>query len=229
MHPVAVAARSRFHTVLALALTALVFVAFARSYYLAPLFGAPSHALLVHLHAASFTAWLAVFVVQAWLVATRRTHLHVRLGRAGAVLAAVTIALSAATVLDAGAAGRGRGGLTAPQQMAIPLTGLCLFAGFVGAGLLLRRRRDLHGRLMTLGLLGALGPAIARLWPGIGVQLAVLAIVLAALFRRDYVSTGRVHPVYVLGGAALAASWPLRVVVARSETWTAIATWLIGR
>jgi len=30
---------------------------------------------------------------------------------------------------------------------------------------------------------------------------------------------GRVHRVYVLGGAALAASWPLRVVVARSETW----------
>jgi hypothetical protein len=228
VRPVSVAVRSRFHTVLAVALAGLVFAGFARSYYLRPLLGGAPSTVLVHLHAASFTGWLALFTVQAWLIASGRVRHHMRLGRAGAVLAVATIALSFVTVLDAAGSGRGRGGLSAVQQMAIPLTGLGLFAGFVGAGLVLRRRRDLHGRLMTLGLLGALGPAIGRLSPGLTAQLAVLAAVLACLFRHDYRSTGRVHPVYLIGGAALAASWPLRYVVARTDAWAAFAGWLIA-
>jgi hypothetical protein len=220
--------RSRFHLRLALALIALVFAGFARTYYLGPLFGAVPPTLRVHLHAVSFSAWLLLFAVQAWLVTTRRTRLHVRLGRAGAVLAVVTIALSLATVLDAARSGHPRGGLPALQQMAIPLTGLGLFTAFAGAGLLLRHRRDLHVRLMTLALLGALGPAIARLAPGIGPQLGVLTVVLACLVSHDHATTGRIHPIYLMGGGALVASWPLRYALARTEAWAVFAQALIG-
>ena len=54
--------------------------------------------LLVHVHAALFTAWVLLFVVQTAFIAQRRITLHRKLGIAGAVLAAAMV--TAVTAVD---------------------------------------------------------------------------------------------------------------------------------
>jgi hypothetical protein len=210
-----------------LAITVLVLLAFARTYYLKEFHPAPPLTPLMHAHAATFTAWVLLFVVQAYLVATRRVGLHRTLGLAGAVLLVLMSVLALAAVFEAGRRGVPRGALSAGEQMAIPLAGLVLFSGFAAAGITLRHRPELHKPLMFLALLGMLGPAIGRLATGIGAQLLVLGIALGWAMTRDYLQSRRVPVVLLGGGLLLVASWPFRYLLARSQAWEACARWLL--
>lgn len=53
--------------------------------------------LIVHFHAVAFVSWLVLFTVQVALIRTARADIHRRLGKAGAVLAAVMVVLGPAT------------------------------------------------------------------------------------------------------------------------------------
>ena len=48
----------RFYLIMAIASTVLVFLAFARTFYLKPYFGTPQLSRLVELHGIVFTAWM---------------------------------------------------------------------------------------------------------------------------------------------------------------------------
>ena len=59
----------------------VVLIGFARTYYLKGFFGTPSlPSLLVHFHGAVMTAWVVLFMTQVWLISSRRTKVHQRLG-----------------------------------------------------------------------------------------------------------------------------------------------------
>jgi len=77
----------RFYTAAALLAIVVVFIGFSRTYYLKAWFGAPALPLLTHVHGAVMTTWFVLFVVQTWLVSTRRVSLHRKLGTFGAVVA----------------------------------------------------------------------------------------------------------------------------------------------
>jgi len=80
------------------------------------------------------TLWIALFVTQTALVASGRTHLHRRLGAAGAVLAALVLVVGVATSI---AAAR-RGASPGPPPLvflAVPLGDMLVFAVLVGLGL----------------------------------------------------------------------------------------------
>src|SRR5690349_14109048 len=72
-----------FFVGIAIAAAVVVFLGFGRTYYAKSYFGMPSLSLLFHLHGALFTAWMLFFVLQAYLVASRRTALHRRTGWIG--------------------------------------------------------------------------------------------------------------------------------------------------
>ena len=71
----------------AIAIAAAVFYGFATTYYLKPFFGTPPLPRIFHIHAAIFTSWIVLFVLQASLVHPGATDLHRKLGLAGAALA----------------------------------------------------------------------------------------------------------------------------------------------
>src|SRR3954466_8267732 len=72
----------------------IVFIGFARTYYLAGIFEAKrSFAPLVHVHGAVFTCWIALLVVQTFLVGTGHTRAHRRLGLLGLGLAPLVVVL----------------------------------------------------------------------------------------------------------------------------------------
>lgn len=78
---------NRFFATMAVFCFGVVFIGFARTYYLAGLFKAPLPNLLVHIHGAVFSLWILLFATQTSLVAARRPDLHRRLGMFGFLVA----------------------------------------------------------------------------------------------------------------------------------------------
>src|ERR1044071_3246609 len=60
---------------------------------------------IIHVHAAIFTSWLVVFVVQALLVNRGRVALHKRIGTASIVLAALMLIIGVQTAITVTRAG----------------------------------------------------------------------------------------------------------------------------
>lgn len=128
---------------------------------------------------------------------------------------------------------RPRGARPRPDSLTfliVPLFDLVLFASFVGAALLLRRRPEAHKRLIVLsGIGGFAWPAITRI-PAIagqpGPMFGVLALLVLALPIHDLVTRRRMHVASVAGVVAIAASFALRRAIGRSEIWHDLAAWL---
>jgi uncharacterized membrane protein len=223
-----------FYGGMAAALALTVFAGFASSYYLRILTGGPQATLsggpftpLVHAHAALFTAWVLLFVVQTALVASHRVALHRRIGVAGAALAASMIVVGTATAIATAARGSAPAGVDPLAFLMIPLSDMALFAGFVGAALAFRRNREAHKRLMLLAYVSIIVAAVARL-PGVlplgplgFFGLSLLFVAAGAVY--DYVSRDRVHRVYLWGGAVLIVAIPLRLALSGTSAWRSVA------
>jgi hypothetical protein len=229
-------ARSRFYPLIAVSLAVFTIVGFSRTYYLRFLSDLPPMTMLVHLHGLVFTAWLAIFVAQTRLVAAHRVDLHMKLGIAGVLLAALVVLVTVATIAADSAVPRVRpSGLSPAQFTAVALTSTTLFAVFVALGIAFRRRAAWHKRFMVLAMVAVLGPPAARLLTLMGLReyspylvplCAVLFIAWGLIhdWRRERI----MHPVYVVGGFVILVSWPLRMMIARSEWYRPIGDWLAG-
>lgn len=227
-------ARPRFYPAIAVALAVFTIVAFSRTYYLRFLSDLAPMTLLVHLHGLVFTAWLVLFVAQTRLVAAHRVDLHMKLGIAGVVLAVLIVLVSVATVAANSAIPRVRpSGLTPSQFTAVGLTSTSLFAVFVALGIAWRRRATLHRRFMVLAMIAVLSPPTSRLLTQLGLReyssyLVPLGagIFIAWCLIHDWRRHHIVHPVYAIGGLAILASWPLRLMVGHSEWYQPIGDWI---
>ena len=223
-----------FYTSIASAIFITIIVGFGRSYYLRALTGASPFSAIGHVHASVCTAWVLLFFAQTTLVAAGRTDLHRRLGLTGGILAVLMIFLGPVAAVYGARNGHNPGG-PYPDSLAflvVGLTDMLLFTSFVVAGLYYRRRREVHKRLMLLATIGGLlWPAITRLPYVRGHFLpmfGLLAMFVLAGPAYDLIARQRVHPVSLWGGLLILASFPLRRMVGRSETWHHIAAWLIG-
>jgi hypothetical protein len=220
-----------FFTGMAVVALLTVFIGFARSYYLAGYFGARPLSGLVHLHGILFTAWILLFLTQTSLIAGHRADLHRRLGVVGGTLAVLMLVVGYLVAVQGA-----KRGLTPPGGppplvfMAIPFGALVAFIVLVGTGLYYRRRSEIHKRLMLLGTIAILTPAIARMTfiTGGGPRVAMIGTCLLAVVCMVYdrLAHGRVHPAFLWGGLFLIASLPLRVAFAWSSAWRSIAVWL---
>src|SRR5882724_11694678 len=76
-----------FFSGMAILIFATVFLGFARTYFLAGVFHAPLPNILIHLHGAAFSSWIALLITQTSLVSAGRTDIHRRLGLLGFALA----------------------------------------------------------------------------------------------------------------------------------------------
>lgn len=224
----------RFYVGLALVMALTVFVGFGSTYYVEFLSGVPKKTFgglpvtpLVHLHAALFTSWVLLFVVQTALVASRRVALHRRLGIAGALLAAGMLVAGTRTAIAAAKAGGGPPGADPLEFLAIPLFDMVTFAIFVTTALVFRRDKEAHKRLMLLAYVSIITAAVARI-PGLlplgpPVFFGLSLLFLAAGVVHDWVSRKHVHRVYLWGGALLVASIPARLLLAKTGAWRALA------
>ena len=89
--------RQSFYVWVAVAIAAIVFIGFARTYYLKALFDTPVLTWLVHLHGFLMTLWFGLFFLQSYLIASHRVALHRRLGVLGVILAVLIVVVGVKT------------------------------------------------------------------------------------------------------------------------------------
>ena len=164
--------------------------------------------MLAAAHGTVFLAWLLIFLVQSWLVATRHVAWHKRLGLASIFILAVMIPLAYETTI--GMVKRGfdlSGDLTVgtgddlAYQAVFPLFNILIFAALVIAALAYRSRPEVHKRLMLFAnielmpapLAHIIGhhPLLAALPPPI-VMVPISMFVIAAV-ARDLLVMRRIH------------------------------------
>ncbi len=226
-----------FYGSMAVAMTLTVFIGFSPTYYLRLLgegarktvSGGPI-TTLIHVHAALFTAWVVLFLLQTTLIAAHKVALHRRLGIAGAALAAAMIVAGTLTAIAAASGASAPPGTDPLEFLIIPLFDLLLFAAFITSAIAMRRNKEAHKRLMLLSYCSILAAAAARLpgmlalGPPAFFGLVLLFIVAGAVY--DLVSRGKVHKVYIWGGAIFVASVPLRLAISTTPAWKQLAGFL---
>ena len=230
------AAERRFYTDMAIAILAVVFVGFARSFFLRPWF--PDHPApperFFTVHGLAFAAWIVLLVTQASFVRAGRVDLHRKLGMAGAGLALAMLVLGVWGALIAAKRSTGFVDIPVPplQFLIVPFADLLLFATFVAYAIARRGDPQAHKRAMLLATISILGAAVARL-PGLAALgppafFGLTDLFIVAIGVWDWRTRGRLHPVTLWGGLALIVSQPLRLAVMGTEGWLAFARWATG-
>lgn len=221
------AAADNFFRTLAI-LMALVIVAGFLTQYLA---GRSSFAsrLLVHAHGLAFMAWVGLFVTQAWLATTGSMTMHRRLGWFGAGWIFVLVVLGIWISVDVTQRGTAPF-FFQPQNFLIanPLS-VIMFALLSAFAIRFRRKADWHMRLHICAMAAIIGPGFGRLLP---MPLLVpyafeLAGIMGLIFPvagmiRDYRVSGRIHPAWYWGIAAVISVIPISHIIANSPLGDAI-------
>lgn len=210
----------RLYTAMALVAGLVVFVGFSRTFYLRMWFDVPPLSALRYLHGALMTLWFTLFLAQVLLVSRRRIGVHQRLGIGAALTAAAMVPVGIATAIDF-VHRYSTDAEAAPVAALIAgydFIALLFFAALVGTALALRRRSDIHKRLMTLASLTLLGPAFARLVPD---EQAIWLMYIPALVLIviDSWRNRRLHPAFAVGGALFVISTQLALYLAASKQW----------
>lgn len=203
--------RSWLFVGLMVVLTVLVVVGFSPRYYWPLLRGQPILPLLQHwgiaVHSILNLSWLVFFLLQAWLVWRGRTDLHIRIGPYLAAYGLVLVVLDywVGMVIEAR-----RVALGETVDRVLPMTfaivrDLVMFAGFLVAGIIYRRKPAVHRALMFLAtyslVVVGLGRFLGMLAPyahmSILVAIFFAPIIVAGLY--DWRKRGHLHPLYVVG------------------------------
>jgi len=217
--------RPRFYLLITATLVAFVVLGFARTYYSRILTDPPPLTTLLHLHAAVFTIWMALFLTQAGLVAAHRVDLHRKLGIASAVFAGLVFVVGVLSVFQTAISNHVSPSGLAPAQFSIVgFTSIGLFGAFIALGIIYRRRPGLHRRFMILGFIASISPATARVLRLLGIEayrdslipLCAAAFIVACVVY-DWRKYRVVHPAYVVGCLVIVVSRPLRNMVGHSD------------
>lgn len=226
-----------FYTWVAVGTLLIVFIGFARTFYLKVVFGTRPLPFYLHLHGLIFTAWFVLFFVQARLVARHHVDLHQRLGIFAAFLAPLGACMATGVSIHAV-----RRSYLANQAslannlrpLALDLGSSLIFVFLVAAALYFRRRGGIHKRLMVLASCSLLLPAIGRiplpfimaggLWGLVGLtEVTPLVCIL-----YDTVKHRHLHPAFAWGGAAVLASFPAFLLIGSTNVWFSFSTWLVS-
>lgn len=213
----------------------IAFIGFWPSYFGPVFLRAASKATILHLHAVVFVGWLVLFTAQAYFAANRRIDLHVRVGRFGIAYGVAVIVVGLATgylmskgYAAAGEADRARGLLYSA------FIDIGVFAPLFGAAIAARQRPELHKRLMIVAGTSLLVAAVFRMpflgqprnmWLAHGIWFSPVLLTMA----HDFVQRRKVHPVLVVGIAALVAQSPIFRPAARATgAWQSFSSWILG-
>lgn len=223
----------RFFSAMSILIAGIVFVGFARTYYLAGIFHAkPLPSVMVHIHGAVATCWILLLVVQTSLVARHRQDLHRKLGIFGFFLAIAVIVLGVLAARQSILVqGRKAPGFDALTFSAIPLSEILGFAGPIFFAFALRRKPAIHKRLVLIATIAMMTAAFGR-WPIAFLFHRPLPAMLcsyslfAILVAYDLASSRKVHHATIFGAAFVMFVELMSYPVGHTAAWHALASWL---
>jgi len=221
-----------FYSLMGAAIAATVVWGFAPTFYFSRWMIAPPTTpqigTLLMLHGGVFTAWIALMVIQPMLIAARNLRLHRRLGYFGAGVAAAMVVLGNLAAIAA--MHGGFRGLGDPHVFyAVPFFAINSFAVTIFFAVRWRNFADTHKRLILLSNSALLGAAIARIPLGPIQGSAPFSfifgpdLIILAGMSYDLASRGRIHRVWLYGGALMVASQIAMMAVMGTAWWHAFA------
>ena len=225
---------NRFFAGMAVVCLLVVFIGFARTYYLAGVFKAPLPNLLVHIHGAVFSLWILLFITQISLITVHCADLHRRLGMFGFLLACLMVILGVLAATDRLARHAANPGTETVEEVralyAIPLADMLMFSTFVYLGFRNRTHPAVHKRLMLFATLALLDAGFDRWsifdpYPLSVVNAVCFFPLLALLMAYDWWSTGKVQRVTLWASSFVVAVQQLRHPLSHTAAWQAFATW----
>ena len=224
----------QFFFAMTVLLAAVVMIGFAPTYYLAGGFLAPLPSRIVHVHAAVFSTWMILLMVQTGLISAKRVGWHRKLGMAGFVLAIAMVVMVVLTA--AGLAARVKG---APSMelvlglLAVTFTDAFDFAVLAGFAYALRRDAAAHKRLIIIATACLTRAAFFRwhvpilfrqVYPAYAATYAFLLLLAA----YDLWSTRKIHRATMWGSLFLIVMGQLTRVIGPSTPWHEFAHWVQG-
>lgn len=218
----------------AVAIGVVVVFGFSQSYFLRLFVAHPdSLTVLVHVHGGLMTAWIALFIAQATLVAVGRTDLHRQLGMLGAVLLPLIFAVLIPTAIVATKLGGDHMPGPALPALALVFALLFEFATFAGLGISYRRRSDIHKRLMLLASItameaGAIRLPLALLDHSVIRSHAAIDALLLIIIIFDSIKQRRLHPAFLWGTLFLISMQAFSLWISNSSFWLRIAQGILN-
>src|SRR6516162_2552347 len=144
---------NRFFAGMAVVSLVVIFIGFARTYYLAGIFKAPLPNLLLHIHGAAFSLWILLFITQISLITVDRVELHRRIGMFSFGLACLMVVLGVLAATDQLVRHTASPGTETVERVrafyAIPLADMLMFSTFVYLGFRNRTHPAVHKRVST--------------------------------------------------------------------------------
>jgi hypothetical protein len=223
----------QFYVGLSVLVILIAFTGFWPSYF-GPLFaGTVDKPSFIHLHAAVYVGWLALFTAQIAFAATRRMALHVTFGNIGIGYGVLVIIIGLVAAFGMFAV-RVQAGEVAQAQARLlpPLLDMVLFTPLFAAAVYHRRRRpELHKRLMVVATTTLLVAAVARMpFLGTPIPVGILLLVWSApvllAIAYDAVRRHSVHPIYLLGLIVIALRGVGAPIVRGTDAWRSVSGWL---
>ena len=225
---------NRFFAAMAAVSLVVIFIGFARTYYLAGVFKAALPNLLLHIHGAAFSLWILLFITQISLITVHRVELHRRIGMFSFGLACLMVVLGVLAATDQLVRHTASPGTETVEQVrafyAIPLADMLMFSTFVYLGFRNRSHPAVHKRLMLFATFALLDAGFDR-WSifdqySLPVVHAVCFLpLIAVLMAYDLWPTGKLQRVTLWASAFLVAVQQLRHPFSHTAVWQAFATW----
>jgi hypothetical protein len=149
----------------------------------------------------------------------------------GAVLAALVVVAGMQLGIASARAGHSPLASIPPLVfLVMPVGEMVIFTILVGSAIALRKKSAWHKRLMVVGTLAILSPALARL-PFLrdGGPLAFFAaidLLIIGCVAFDWVKNRRVHPAYIVGLVVVVVGQGGRLALSQTPAWLEFARWL---
>jgi hypothetical protein len=179
---------------------------------------------LVHIHGAVYISWIFLLVAQASLISAHKVRWHMRLGVLSLVLLPSMSILGVLTLIDFIRRAQPDEG---PEMLLVgDMEILLLFLLLTSWGLLARRDSASHKRLMILGTMAIMGPAIGHWNAGIPVALGVIFALPLFVLAYDLWALRRVHRTTMVA-VFLTAAWVFTLApFSRLPVWHHCIEWI---
>ena len=197
--------------------------------------------LVVYFHVAAVVGWMILFTVQTLLIRMQQQALHRKLGLFGLALAIAIVVLGVWSGIAVQSIGPG-GPHNNPPYLSVNFTSMVVFAGLVGAALVLRCDGAAHKRLMLLALINLSHEAFVRLL-GARIYLffgynpfgfwalvyLVSTLLVLSIGAYDLFTRRRLLPTYVWGSLFSVVLQVASIAIYFSPGWHALALQMVGR
>jgi hypothetical protein len=210
----------------------LVFVGYARTYYLSSFFEHKQLAnALIHAHAFVMSSWVVYFTTQIALIRTKNIRLHMTMGWVGVALASIVVIVGMLAAVDAHFTRfTGPPGLSPHTFFMVPLMGMTLFVIYFAGAIYYRKRPAEHKALMLMTAINFVAAAIARI-PILPPQMAMLQyfgitdLIAVASFCWFTWKHKKFNWIFASAVLLLIVSQPLTIFLGYSKPWLGLAAW----